>query len=36
VRVYGGDWIEFIAELEKRLDAKPQPAATLIKKKPKG
>jgi transcriptional regulator with XRE-family HTH domain len=32
VRVYGGDWLEFVAELERRLSAKPKPAGTLIRK----
>jgi transcriptional regulator with XRE-family HTH domain len=33
VRVYGGDWLAFIAELEKRLNAGTTPASALIKKR---
>ena len=31
VQAYGGDWVAFIQELERRLAAKPQPAAALLK-----
>lgn len=33
VRVYGGDWLAFMAELEKRLNAGTTPASALIKKR---
>lgn len=32
VTVYEADWKAFIAELERRLEAQPQPATTLIKR----
>jgi transcriptional regulator with XRE-family HTH domain len=32
VRVYGGDWLAFMAELEKRLKAGTKPASTLLRK----
>lgn len=32
VRVYGGDWLAFMAELEKRLTAGTKPASALIRK----
>lgn len=32
VKVYGADWVEFVIELERRLAAAPQPAASLIKR----
>jgi hypothetical protein len=32
VRVYGGDWLAFMAELEKRFKAGTQPASTLLRK----
>ena len=31
VRVYGGDWLAFMAELEKRLTAGTKPASALIR-----
>ena len=33
VRVYGGDWLAFMAELEKRLMAGTKPASALIRKR---
>lgn len=30
VLAYGADWVGFVAELERRLAAKPQPASKLI------
>ena len=33
VGIYGGDWIAFIKELEKRLQAGTKPASTLLRKK---
>jgi transcriptional regulator with XRE-family HTH domain len=30
VRVYGGDWLAFMAELEKRLTAGTKPASELL------
>lgn len=33
VRVYGGDWLAFMAELEKRLTAGTKPASALIPKR---
>jgi transcriptional regulator with XRE-family HTH domain len=36
VRVYGADWLAFVAELERRLGAEPQPASALIRKSPAG
>jgi transcriptional regulator with XRE-family HTH domain len=35
VRVYGGDWLAFMAELEKRLNAGTTPASALIRKRPR-
>lgn len=32
VKVYGADWLAFVAELERRLAAEPRPASALIKK----
>ena len=32
VQVYGGDWLAFMAELEKRLMAGTKPASTLLQK----
>lgn len=32
VRIYGGDWRAVIDELERRLDAAPAPAASLLRK----
>lgn len=32
VRVYGGDWLAFMGELEKRLKAGTKPASTLLRK----
>lgn len=31
VQAYGGDWVAFIQELERRLANKPQPASSLIR-----
>ncbi|HEY4092686.1 MAG TPA: helix-turn-helix transcriptional regulator [Luteibacter sp.] len=31
VQAYGGDWVAFIQELERRLASKPQPASSLIR-----
>jgi transcriptional regulator with XRE-family HTH domain len=31
VRVYKADWVEFLVELERRLAARPIPAASLIR-----
>lgn len=33
VAVYGADWLAFVGELERRLDAGPLPASSLIKQK---
>lgn len=33
VQIYGGDWVAFIKELEKRLQAGTAPASSLIRKK---
>ncbi len=33
VHAYGGDWLAFMAELEKRLNAGTTPASALIKKR---
>jgi transcriptional regulator with XRE-family HTH domain len=35
VLAYGGDWLEFVAELEPRLATKPKPASALIRTSPK-
>lgn len=35
VRLYGGDWLAFVAELERRIAAQPKPASALIVKKSK-
>jgi transcriptional regulator with XRE-family HTH domain len=32
VKVYGADWLAFVAELERRLAADPKPASALIQK----
>jgi len=32
VRVYGGDWLAFMAELEKRLKAGSKPASALLRR----
>jgi transcriptional regulator with XRE-family HTH domain len=32
VRIYGGDWRAVVDELERRLDAAPAPAASLLRK----
>lgn len=34
VQVYGGDWLAFMQELEKRLTAGTRPASALIRKRP--
>lgn len=36
VQVYGGDWLAFMQELEKRLNAGTKPASTLIRKRSGG
>ena len=33
VRVYGGDWLAFMSELERRLNAGTKPASALIRKR---
>lgn len=32
VQIYGGDWRAVVDELERRLDAAPAPAASLLRK----
>ncbi|NII56106.1 helix-turn-helix transcriptional regulator [Luteibacter sp. SG786] len=34
VHAYGGDWAQFIAELDRRLEKGHRPAATLIRRVP--
>ena len=35
VQVYGGDWIAFVAELERRFRAGTKPASALLRKPPR-
>lgn len=34
VRVYGGDWLAFMTELEKRLTSGTKPASALLRRSP--
>ena len=33
VRIYGADWLAFVAELERRLEAGTSPASALLRRR---